>query len=166
MIRRAKLADLPRLLEIYNYEVLHGTATFDEEARTEEEQREWFEHYTGKYPLLVEELSGEITGYAGAYRLLPKPAYDISAEVSVYVAPECRGRGAGERLLRALLKATREEYDLESLFSLITATNQASIHLHEKLGFLYEGILRNSGKKFGENLDVMIYRYDLRKGRL
>lgn len=165
MIRRAVFADLPQLLKIYNYEVLHGTATFDEEARTQEQQEEWFSHYTGKYPLLVEEYFGKIAGYAGACRLFPKPAYDISAEVSVYVAPDMRGQGIGERLLIALLEETKKEPHLESLFSLITATNEASIHLHEKLGFLYEGILRNSGKKFGENLDVMIYRYDLRRER-
>lgn len=163
MIRRAAIQDLPQLLDIYNYEVRHGAATFDEIEKTYEQREEWFSHYTGKYPLLVEERDGKIAGYAGAYKLFPKPAYDISAEVSVYIAPEFRGQGIGERLLRALIEQTRADGELESLFSLITGTNEISIHLHEKLGFTCDGILKKSGMKFGERLDVVIYRYDLRE---
>lgn len=161
MIRDAVIQDLPALLEIYNYEVMHGNATFDEEEKTYEQWKEWFSHFTGKYPLLVEETEGRIAGYAGVHKLFPKPAYDISAEVTLYIGKEFRGQGIGGSLLRALLERVREDGKLESLFSLITGTNEASIHLHEKAGFTHSGTLPYSGMKFGERLNVEIYYYNL-----
>lgn len=159
MIRDARLEDLQDLLDIYNYEVINGNATFDEVPKTYEQRREWLSHFTGKYPLLVEEVDGKIAGYAGAYKLFPKPAYDISAEVTLYVHQDFRGKKIGEKLLKALIERVKRDGELESLFSLITGTNEASIRLHEKLGFEYAGVLKDSGVKFGEHLDVVIYRY-------
>lgn len=165
MIRDAVIEDLPELLEIYNYEVLNGNATFDENEETLEQRTVWFSHFSGKYPLLVEERDCRIAGYCGAYKLFPKPAYDISAEVTLYIAKEYRGQGIGECLLRALMERVKADGRLEALFSLITSTNKASIRLHEKLGFSHDGVLRSSGMKFGERLDVEIYRCDVRGRR-
>ena len=161
MIRRATIEDLPELLDIYNYEVEHGVATFDEVPRTYEQRREWFDAHQGKYILIVKEMDGKVAGYASVSKLFPKPAYDISGEVSVYVGESFRGQGIGTELLKELLKIAKEEGKFDSLFSLITGTNEASIHLHEKLGFEYAGILKNSGVKFGKHLDVVIYRFAL-----
>lgn len=161
MIRRATIEDLPELLDIYNYEVEHGVATFDEVPRTYEQRKEWFDAHQGKYILIVKEVDGKVAGYASVSKLFPKPAYDISGEVSVYVAKAFRGQGIGQELLKELLVRTKEEGNFDSLFSLITGTNEASIHLHEKLGFEYAGILKNSGVKFGKHLDVAIYRFAL-----
>lgn len=165
MIRDAVIEDLPELLEIYNYEVLNGNATFDEEEADYGQRKEWFSQFTGKYPLLVEEQDGKVAGYAGACKLFPKPAYRISAEVTLYIAKEFRGQGIGERLLRALIERVKGEGQIEALFSLITATNEGSIRLHEKVGFSHDGVLRSSGMKFGERLDVEIYRLDVRSER-
>lgn len=159
MIRRAKIEDLHEMLDIYNYEVVNGVATFDEVPVTYEQRKEWFNVHKGKYILLVEEQDGKIAGYASVSKLFPKPAYDISGEVSVYVGKDFRGQGIGKVLLKELLVQTEKEGNFVSLFSLITGTNEASIHLHEKLGFTYAGVLKESGMKFGKHLDVVIYRY-------
>lgn len=159
MIRRAKIEDLHEMLDIYNYEVVNGVATFDEVPVTYEQRKEWFNVHKGKYILLVEEQDGKIAGYASVSKLFPKPAYDISGEVSVYVGKDFRGQGIGKALLKELLVQTEKEENFVSLFSLITGTNEASIHLHEKLGFTYAGVLKESGMKFGKHLDVVIYRY-------
>ncbi len=159
MIRRAKIEDLHEMLDIYNYEVVNGVATFDEVPVTYEQRKEWFNVHKGKYILLVEEQDGKISGYASVSKLFPKPAYDISGEVSVYVGKDFRGQGIGKALLKELLVQTEKEGNFVSLFSLITGTNEASIHLHEKLGFTYAGVLKESGMKFGKHLDVVIYRY-------
>lgn len=159
MIRRAKIEDLHEMLDIYNYEVVNGVATFDEVPVTYEQRKEWFNVHKGKYILLVEEQDGKIAGYASVSKLFPKPAYDISGEVSVYVGKDFRGQGIGKALLKELLVQTEEEGNFVSLFSLITGTNEASIHLHERLGFTYAGVLKESGMKFGKHLDVVIYRY-------
>lgn len=163
MIRRARVEDLQELLDIYNYEVVNGVATFDEVPVTYEQRKEWFEAHQGKYILLVEELDGKIAGYASVSKLFPKPAYDISGEVSIYIGKEFRGQGIGKALLKELLVQVEKERNFVSLFSLITGTNEASIHLHENLGFTYAGAMKESGMKFGKHLDVVIYRYGLNK---
>lgn len=162
MIRRAKIEDLPELLDIYNYEVKHGVATFDEIEQTYEQRKKWFDDHQGKYILIVKEINGKIAGYASVSKLFLKPAYDISGEVSVYVGKDFRGQGIGKELMQELLAIVKEEGNFESLFSLITGNNEASIRLHEKLGFEYAGILKNSGVKFGKHLDVAIYRFAMK----
>ena len=64
-IRVAEQADLPALLQIYNEEVLHGTATFDLHPKTLAERQVWFDqHNQDNHPLLTAELDGTIAGYA------------------------------------------------------------------------------------------------------
>lgn len=159
MIRRARIGDLTELLDIYNYEVEHGVATFDEVQQTYEQRKEWFDDHQGKYILIVKEVDGKVAGYASVSKLFPKPAYDISGEISVYVGKEYRGHGVGKELLKELLNMLQKEGNFESVFSLITGTNEASIKLHEKLGFEYAGVLKNSGVKFRQHLDVVLYRF-------
>ena len=54
IIRTAQEADMPYLLDIYNYEVLNGVATFDLHPKTMEERMEWFRvHNVDNHPLIV-----------------------------------------------------------------------------------------------------------------
>lgn len=165
MIRRAVLEDLPELLDIYNYEIVNGVATFDEIPQTYEQRKVWFDEHQGNYSLLVKEVEGRVVGYASVSKFFAKSAYDISGEVSVYVAKEFQGQGIGKELLSILLEKIREEGNFESLFSLITRGNDASIHIHEEAGFEYAGMLSNAGVKFGKHLDVMIYQYAVKQVR-
>ena len=53
-IRTAERRDLSAMLDIYNYEVKNGTATFDVEPRAGAVGEAWFAaHNTGNHPLLV-----------------------------------------------------------------------------------------------------------------
>ena len=68
-IRPGIRADIPVLLEIYNYEVLHGTATLDIHPRTMEQWEEWFnEHGKENHPLLVAEIEDDDTRPAETQR--------------------------------------------------------------------------------------------------
>ena len=70
-LRIARQADLPRLLEIYNYEVTHGVATLDVHPQTMEQRQAWFDaHNVENHPLYVAEQNGVVAGYASlsAYR--------------------------------------------------------------------------------------------------
>lgn len=65
IIRQALASDLPRLLEIYNEEVEHGTATFDTKPLSLEDRRVWFEaHNKDNHPLIVLEQDNTVWGYA------------------------------------------------------------------------------------------------------
>lgn len=157
-IRTARPEDLPALTEIYNYEVLHGVATFDLHPRTLEERRVWLEaHNVDNHPLLTAELEGAVAGYASLSPYREKEAYRSTVELSVYVAPEARGRGVATALMEAILDLARKDEGTHTVVSVITAGNAASVRLHEKFGFTYCGTLPAVGKKFGRYLDTVYY---------
>lgn len=155
-IRTAIESDLPVLTEIYNYEVTHGTATFDIHPKTVGEREEWFrEHNKDNHPLIVAEDGGGVLGYASLSPYREKEAYSGTAELSVYVSPKARGNGVGTSLMREIIKLAKADERTHSVISVITDGNEVSIHLHEKFGFSYCGTLHEVGVKFGKYLDVI-----------
>ena len=159
LIRKAEPEDLPRLLEIYNDEVANGTATFDTRPRSREEGRRWMEaHSTPSRPLCVAEEAGNLLGYVSLSDFNPKAAYAGTAELSLYIAREHRGRGVGTAMMEYILETARADGSLHSVVSLITADNAASLRLHERFGFRHMGTLYEAGCKFGRMLDVEYYQ--------
>ncbi len=155
-IREALRQDLPELLEIYNYEVAHGTATFDLNPKTIEERTLWYEqHTTGKYCLLTAEEDGRAVGYASLSPYREKEAYAATVELSIYVSPQYRRRGIGDALMREILAFARGRKDIHTVISVITAENDTSIRMHEKYGFEDCGCIREVGVKFGRYLDIV-----------
>jgi phosphinothricin acetyltransferase len=154
-VRAAGNDDLPRILEIYNREVLVSTATYDTVPRTPAEHRKWFSLHGTDHPVLVAEAGGEVTGWASLSPWSDRAAYARTVEVSVYVAEEHRRRGVGRLLLRALIEAGRA-HGYHALLARISADNKASVRLHSELGFTVAGTLREVGVKFGRTLDVCI----------
>ena len=157
-IRIAREEDLPALLAIYNYEVRHGVATFDTEEATLPGRRAWLlAHNRDNHPLFVAEEGGAVLGYVSLSVFSAKPAYDGTVELSLYVAPDARGRGVGGALLEHIISWARQDARTHALISIITAENAVSRHLHERLGFRLCGTLHEVGWKFGRWLDVAYY---------
>lgn len=157
-IRRAEQRDLCRLKEIYNEAVVHSTATFDLEPKDDADRQAWFDAHQGRYILLVYETEcGEVVGYASLSRFHDRAAYDTTVELSIYLHPDFRGQHIGRQLMQTVLGYAWQRDDIETVVSLITSENAASIHLHEALGFSYCGQIRNVGIKFGKRLHVNIY---------
>lgn len=157
-IRTAERRDLDAMLAIYNYEVKNGTATFDCQPRAGAAGEAWFSaHNTGNHPLLVAEEDGKIIGYASLSAYRDWDAYLQTVELSVYVDPESRGRGAASALMDAILQMAREDKGTHVVVSVITGSNAASVRLHEKFGFTYSGTLHEVGLKFGNYLDIVNY---------
>lgn len=158
MIRTALEKDIEQLLEIYNYEVLNGVATFDIEPKTYEERREWFEEHTGIYPLLVEEEEGIIKAYGSLSPYRKKEAYKSTAELSIYVHQDYRGLGYGKKMMAALIEKAKETEELHTIVSVITGGNMVSDELHKIFGFTYCGRVFETGMKFGKYLDIDTYQ--------
>jgi L-amino acid N-acyltransferase len=154
-IRAAGHEDLPRILEIYNREVLVSTATYDTVPRTPAEHRKWFSLHDADHPVLVAVTGAGVAGWASLSSWSDRAAYSKSVEVSVYVAEEYRRKGVGRLLLQALIDAGRA-HGCHALLARISADNEASIRLHALLGFTVVGTLREVGVKFGRTLDVCI----------
>jgi phosphinothricin acetyltransferase len=155
-IRRAQTADLQQLLDIYNYEVLHGVATFDITPKSLDERRQWLEeHNIGNFPLILAvDTADAVMGYASLSAYRTKEAYRQTAELSVYIAPDHRGKGVASALLEAIIDIARRETDLHTIVSVITSGNDISRRLHEKFGFEFCGTMRDVGMKWGEWLGI------------
>jgi phosphinothricin acetyltransferase len=103
---------------------------------------------------------GKLLGFAsyGAFRAWP--AYKYSIEHSIYVHHQHRGRGIGMLLLKELVGvATRQNYHV--MIGGVDADNKASVALHEKLGFVRAGIIKQAGYKFSRWLDLSFYQLTL-----
>jgi len=152
-IRPASKSDVNRITDIYNEAILNTTATFDTEIKTESERMQWFTAHDDLHPVIVAEFEGKVIGYASLTRWSDRCAYDGTAEVSVYVDHNFRGRGVGKKLLE-VLTIEGEKVELHNLISRISEGNLSSIHIHELFGFTHIGVMKEAGKKFGRFLDV------------
>ena len=154
-IKRAKLDDLNAITEIYNEAILTTDATFDTEPKTDAEQRAWFANHGPKNPILVAELDNVVVGWASLSEWSERRAYSDTAEISLYVKQEFRGRGTGRRLLEGIIEEG-EKVGLHTVIARINEGNKGSIRLHEGVGFEHIGVMREVGQKFGKLLDVCL----------
>ena len=155
LIRPARLDDADAIRLIYNHEVAHGTATFDIEPRSLEDQREWLTARSGAHVVLVAEIDGEVAGFGSLSRYKERAAYSGTVENSVYVDPDRQGQGIGIALLDALVDRARD-HGFHTLIARIGHESEGSIAVHAKAGFVEIGREREVGRKFGRWLDVVI----------
>jgi phosphinothricin acetyltransferase len=147
--------DLGAVRDIYNEQVLNSTATFDEEPRSMEAQREWAKQFKHPFVLLVAEEEGQVVGWGCLHPFGAKPGYRVTAEDSVYVRDGLRARGVGRELLQALVESARTN-GFHSIIARIAGDNPVSVRLHEAQGFERIGQEREVGQKFGRWIDVVV----------
>lgn len=163
VIRDALPSDLPLICALYGREVLGGTATFELDPPSLAEMTGRFRAVREKgLPWLVAEVDGSFAGYAYASPFRPRPAYRYGVEVSVYVEEAARGRGVATALLTALIERVRG-MGLRHLIGAVSDSNtrEASIALHERMGFKSAGRYAQVGWKFDRWLDVHLMQLDL-----
>ena len=150
--------DYARIVDIYNHYVLNSPATFDTQPFSLGERAPWFAQFaaTGPYQLLVARKGDDVLGYAYAWRFNPRPAYDISVETTVYVAPDALSAGVGSALYTELFRRLAD-CDLHGAYAGITLPNDASVRLHERFGFHEIGIETEVGYKFDRYWSVGRY---------
>ncbi len=165
IIRPATLEDAPAVAALYGHHVLHGTGTFEEAPPSPGDIAARMKAVLDKgFPWLVAEAEGRIVAYAYASPYHHRSAYRFTAEDSVYVADEERGKGYGRAALAAVIDAC-EAMGLRRLLAVIgDSQNEGSIALHRALGFSFCGTLPAVGYKAGEWLDVVFMQLPLNGG--
>ncbi|HET6952692.1 MAG TPA: GNAT family N-acetyltransferase [Acidimicrobiales bacterium] len=158
-LRLARLDDAEAIRQIYNVEVTTSTVTFDIVPRSLDEQRSYLSARSGAHAVIVavegDEPGGEVVGYGALSPWRAKPAYATSVEDSVYVHQRHQGRGVGRILLDELVQVATA-HGFHAVFARIVGGHEASIRLHESLGFEVVGTEREVGRKFGRWLDVVL----------
>ncbi len=161
----AARADAADILQIYNWYVLHHTATFQITPSTLEEYEAWVDSTNALAPLLLaRDAGGRLLGYACAHRYHPREAYGWDVESTIYCAPDARGLGVGELLYRALLEIL-EQMGFWNVYALVADPNPASERFHEKFGFVCVGREPHTAYKFGW-LGLSRWCLPLRKGNM
>jgi L-amino acid N-acyltransferase len=161
LIRQAVDADLDAILAIHNEAIAHSTAIWTDEVVARGDRERWLADRTGAGdPVLVAIENDEIAGYATYAQWRAKYGYRYTVEDSVYIAGPYQGRGIGRALLVELIERARSTGHHVMLAD-IESDNAASIGLHESLGFVSAGRLREIGTKFDRWLDLTILQLKL-----
>lgn len=156
LIRDATFDDLGAMLAIYNEQVLTSTSTFDLRERSQEAQHAWFlQHQEGLHPVVVGERAGQVVAWGSLSVYKPRPAYQHTVEVSVYVHQQARSQGLGTVLLKHLCERGQSS-GVHTIVAYIVSSNQASLRMSRACGFVEAGRLREVGYKFDTWLDVVI----------
>lgn len=108
--------------------------------------------YGTSHGWFVAEIDGVIAGYAYGSPHRTRAAYASSCDVAVYVDPAFARRGLGRTLYAALIEQLAGSY--HAAYAGIALPNEASVGLHEAMGFTPVGIYREVGWKLGAWRDV------------
>lgn len=157
-IRPAKIADLNRIRDIYNHEVLHQLANWNDQAFDAQHFEHWFKELQSKnFPLfvIVELDTQQIAGYADYSSFRSIVGFKQTVEHSIFIDPAYARRGLGLTLLTYLIEHARSHH-VHVMVAAIDHENLASIKLHEKLGFKHTGYMPQVGQKFGQWRDLVL----------
>ncbi|GAB3604154.1 GNAT family N-acetyltransferase [Microbacterium aureliae] len=162
-IRPVEDADIPDIREIYNYYVTNSVVTFDEKKWTVAQWRDKVAHLRKlELPFLVAESpSGQVLGYAYVSPWSGKSSYRYTVENSIYLGQAAAGKGLGRALLEALIAACEQKGIREIVAVISDKGAEASIALHEKLGFTEVGRMGRVGFKFGRWLGTIYLQKSL-----
>ena len=110
IIRIATEQDLPGILEIFNYNLIHTTAIYDYEPYSMEKITNWFAEKKEKnFPLFVAELNKMVVGYVTYGTFRTRPAYNYTVEHSIYVHKDYQKRGIARLLMERIISAARSD---------------------------------------------------------
>jgi phosphinothricin acetyltransferase len=152
-IRSARAADAAAIASIYNWYVEHTTVTFEEEPVTAAAMAERIAGVLAAHDWLVLERGGELLGYAYAGRYHARAAYRHATESTIYLRHGLEGQGLGTKLYTELVARTLGR-GYRHLVGVVALPNEASVRLHEKLGFVKVGHFARIGRKFERWVDV------------
>ncbi|MCC8363327.1 N-acetyltransferase family protein [Lysobacter sp. A6] len=153
-IRPAEQDDAAAIAAIYNHYVATTCITFETEpVSTVEMAGRIGEGHDAKLPWLVSVEGGAITGYAYASKWKGRCAYRYSVESTVYLDQARKGCGIGKALYAALIDALRAR-EMQTVIGGIALPNDASIALHERLGFERVAHFKRVGFKQERWIDV------------
>jgi len=152
--RPATEDDAAGIAGIYNYYVANTCVTFETTpvAPADIAQR-MAAAGAANLPWLVAVASQKVIGFAYASQWKGRCAYRFAVESTIYLDPQHRGKGVGKLLYADLLAAIRA-LAMHAVIGGIALPNDASIRLHEALGFRKVGHFEQVGYKQDRWVDV------------
>jgi L-amino acid N-acyltransferase YncA len=142
------------VIDIYNHYIEKSWAAYPDEPVDYAIFDRFLDMTTGYPSLVVRTDSGEIVGFAFLRSFLPAATFSRTAEITYFILPEHTHRGLGERILERF-EAEASKAGVDNLIASVSSRNRFSLEFHGKHGFVECGRLKNVGRKFGEDFDVV-----------
>lgn len=153
-IRDAGIDDAANILKIYAYYVENTAITFELTTPTLEDFTNRIIRTIENYPYLVAEIDKKIVGYAYAGSFVGREAYKYSAELTIYLDKDFRGRGIGKKLYSEL-ENRLQTAEIKNLYACVGYSEVedeyltfSSVKFHERQGFKICGKFTECGRKF------------------
>jgi L-amino acid N-acyltransferase YncA len=147
IIRDFEDADVASACTLTNHYIEHTPVHFGVHPLSTHEFRAMWQSGREKYPWLAAAIDGHFAGYAKASRWREREAYQFTAEVGLYIESPFHGQGVGRALYGELLKRLHQA-GFHTAVGGVTLPNEASVRLHESMGFTKVGVFREVGRKF------------------
>ncbi len=161
-IRNALITDLIEIVNIYNSTIPDRLATADLTAISVESRLDWFRNRDFRYrPIWVIEKKNpnqddsRILGWLSFNDFYGRPAYQQTAELSIYVAAKNRHQGVGSYLLQQAIAAC-PQLQIKVLLGFVFAHNKPSLKLLQKYDFVEWGKLPQVAKLTQQDQDLII----------
>lgn len=157
LIRKVCIEDAEQLVVIYNYYVLNSVVTFDNIPFKADFFEDKIKTISTQFPFYVYEENNEILGYAYATIWRLKPAYKHTVESTIYLKHSATGKQIGTKLYSYLLAELKKQ-NYHAIIGGLSLPNDASIRLHQKLGFKKVAHYKEVGRKFNKWVDVAFWQ--------
>jgi [ribosomal protein S5]-alanine N-acetyltransferase len=128
--------------------------TIDESKRMIQGIIKAYEEKTGINWIIRENISSEVVGYIGYWRLIRE---NVRAEIGYALNPEYWGKGYMSEVFPRIIKFGFTEFGLHSILGNVNPSNEKSIKILEKFGFKKEAHFREDYLYNGKYLDSAIY---------
>jgi L-amino acid N-acyltransferase YncA len=152
-IRPAAEADAATCAAIYRPFVTDNWVSFELEPPGPAEMARRIAAHGQSHAWLIAECDGVAAGYAYGSRHAERGAYLHSVDVAIYIDAAFARRGIGKALYGQLLPLLKAQ-GAHAAFAAIVLPNDASVGLHEHMGFSLAGIFREAGWKMDGWRDV------------
>lgn len=160
IVRDFQARDIEPACALTNEFIVRTAVHFDTVPATVEEFGARWARRDERFPWVAAELDGRFAGYCKAGRWRERDAYSRTVETGVYVERDARRTGVASALYRALLDRLKRN-GFRVVVAGITLPNDASVRLHERLGFVRAGVFHAVGFKFNTWHDVGFWELDL-----
>jgi L-amino acid N-acyltransferase YncA len=135
LIRDAKVNDLPAIVDIYNTTISSRMVTADTEPIEVENRLQWFHDHSPYFrPLWVVEDQEKVCAWLSFQSFYGRPAYNGTAEISIYIHHDYRGKKLGKYLIQKAIDAC-PDLKIKNLLGFIFAHNEPSLKLFAHFGF-------------------------------
>lgn len=155
-------ADVAPANALTNHYIIHTVVHFGCAPATDDQFADHWRMGRARFPWLAADIDGRFAGYAKAAVWRERDAYARTVETGIYISRDVQGRGVGKALYAALLDRT-QAMGFRTAIGGITLPNEASVRLHESLGFRHVGDFEAVGFKFDNWHTVGFWQIDLTK---